>query len=92
MPGLLFIQTSQGKMQSSIPFIGKTNKQKPLHVYCKLLTALSVRKELHLDKLYSTLKTRILHVTEKIEEIISFHTTVIFISKVLLMIIKRVKK
>lgn len=37
------------------------------------------------------LGTRTLHVTEKIEEIISFHTTVIFISNVLLMIIKRVK-
>lgn len=76
-------------MQSSISSIGKTNKQKPLHVYCNLLTALSVRKGLHSDKLYGTWE---LHVTEKIEEIISFHTTVIFISKVLLMIIKRVEK
>lgn len=52
----------------------------------------STQCALHLDKLYDTLGTRILHVTEKIEEIISFHTTVIFISKVLLMFIKRVKK
>jgi len=77
---------------SSEIFLEAIKGEKTLYVYSNLLTTLNVRKELHLDKLYGTLGTRILQVTEKIEEIISFHTTVIFISKVLLMFIKRVKK
>jgi hypothetical protein len=61
----------------------KNNKR--LHNYCNQFTAHNKRDELHFDKLYSTMEARISQVTEKMEEIISFHTAVIFISKVLLM-------